>query len=78
MNLPGDLFTAVVNMSITASCVAVGVILVRLLLKKSAEDLFLYSLGSRAFPPCMPVFFRLGFQYFQPGKPGCEAGKRSI
>lgn len=51
MNLPGDLFTAVVNMSITASCVAVGVILVRLLLKK-APKIFSYILWA-------PVLFRL-------------------
>ncbi|NLH96292.1 MAG: peptidase, partial [Clostridiaceae bacterium] len=51
MSLLGDLFMTIVNMSITASCVAVGVILVRLLLKK-APKIFSYVLWA-------PVLFRL-------------------
>ena len=51
MNLLKDLFITVVNMSITASYVAVGVILVRLLLKK-APKVFSYILW-------FPVLFRL-------------------
>ncbi len=51
MSLLEDLFIAVVNMSITASCVAIGVILVRLLLKK-APKIFSYVLWA-------PVLFRL-------------------
>ena len=51
MSLLKDLFITVVNMSITASCVAIGVILVRLLLKK-APKIFSYILWA-------PVLFRL-------------------
>ena len=51
MSLLKDLFITVVNMSITASCVAIGVILVRLLLKK-APKIFSYVLWA-------PVLFRL-------------------
>ena len=51
MSLLQDLFITVVNMSITASYVAIGVILVRLLLKK-APKAFSYILW-------IPVLFRL-------------------
>lgn len=51
MSLLQDLFITVVNMSITASYAAVGVILVRLLLKK-APKIFSYILW-------IPVLFRL-------------------
>ncbi|WP_094551404.1 M56 family metallopeptidase [Petroclostridium xylanilyticum] len=51
MSLLQDLFITIVNMSITASCVAIGVILVRLLLKK-APKVFSYILW-------VPVLFRL-------------------
>lgn len=51
MSLLHDLFITVVNMSITASYVAIGVILVRLLLKK-APKIFSYILWT-------PVLFRL-------------------
>ena len=51
MSLLKDLFITVVNMSITASCVAISVILVRLLLKK-APKIFSYILWA-------PVLFRL-------------------
>ena len=51
MSLLEDLFITVVNMSITASCVAVGVIFIRLLLKK-APKIFSYILWA-------PVLFRL-------------------
>jgi len=51
MSLLKDLFITVVNMSITASYVAIGVILVRLLLKK-APKIFSYVLWA-------PVLFRL-------------------
>lgn len=51
MSLLQDLFISIVNMSITASYVAIGVILVRLLLKK-APKIFSYILW-------IPVLFRL-------------------
>jgi len=51
MNLLDDLFITVVNMSIAASCVAVGVVFVRLLLNK-APKIFSYLLWA-------PVLFRL-------------------
>ncbi len=51
MNILQDLFTAILNMSITASFVAIGVILVRLLLKK-VPKLFSYILWT-------PVLFRV-------------------
>ena len=51
MSLLNELFITVVNMSITASYVAIGVILVRLLLKK-APKIFSYILWA-------PVLFRL-------------------
>ncbi len=43
MSILSGIFTTILNMSITASYVAVGVILVRLLLKK-APRIFLYAL----------------------------------
>lgn len=51
MSLLQDLFISIVNMSITASYVAIGVILVRLLLKKAPKN-FSYILW-------IPVLFRL-------------------
>jgi len=51
MSLLQDLFITIVNMSITASYVAIGVIFVRLLLKK-APKVFSYILW-------IPVLFRL-------------------
>lgn len=51
MNVFQDLFTTVLNMSVTASYVALGVILIHLLLKK-APKLFSYLLW-------LPVLFRL-------------------
>ena len=51
MSFLQELFLTVVNMSITASYVAIGVILVRLLLKK-APKVFSYILW-------IPVLFRL-------------------
>ncbi|GAE87182.1 hypothetical protein JCM21531_531 [Acetivibrio straminisolvens JCM 21531] len=55
MSFLQDLFLAVVNMSITASYVAIGVILLRFLFK-SSEDIFLYSLDASSFPPGMSIF----------------------
>ena len=51
MNILQDIFTTILNMSITASYVAIGVIFVRLLLKK-APKIFSYILW-------VPVLFRL-------------------
>lgn len=51
MSLLQDLFISIVNMSITASYVAIGVILVRLFLRK-APKIFSYVLWA-------PVLFRL-------------------
>lgn len=55
MNALQDVFTAVLNMSITASYVSVGVILIRLLLRK-APKIFSYILWA-------PVLLRLVFPF---------------
>lgn len=57
MNTSQELFIAVLNMSITASYVAVGVMFVRLLLKKGPEGLILCSMGLSAFPTRLPLSF---------------------
>jgi beta-lactamase regulating signal transducer with metallopeptidase domain len=76
MSLLQDLFVTNVNMSITASYVAIGVILVRLLLKR-VPKVFSYVLW-------LPVLFRLvcpfsfdsAFSFFQSDKPEYEARER--
>ncbi|MDD2212492.1 MAG: M56 family metallopeptidase, partial [Clostridia bacterium] len=60
--LPG-LFTTILNMSITASYVAVGIILVRLLLRK-APKIFSYALwGVVLFRLICPLSFTSAFSF---------------
>jgi len=63
MNTLQDLFTTVLNMSITASYTAIGVMLVRLFLKK-APKIFSYALWSAVlFRLICPVSFSSAFSF---------------
>lgn len=72
MNSLQVLFTTVLNMSITASFVAVGVILARLILKKMPK-IFSYALWSAVLMRLVfPVSFTSTFSFLRVIKPGMQ------
>ncbi|HBC91574.1 MAG TPA: hypothetical protein DCZ10_01360 [Pelotomaculum sp.] len=78
MNVLQDLFTAILNMSITASYVAIGVILVRLLLKK-APKIFSYILWAPVlFRLVCPVSFASVFSFLGLINLNVQQGKRAV
>ncbi len=78
MNVLQDLFTAVLNMSITASYAAIGVILVRLLLKK-APKIFSYVLWAPVlFRLVCPISFAAVFSLLRLINPNVQQGKGTV
>ncbi|MCO1602091.1 M56 family metallopeptidase [Desulfosporosinus nitroreducens] len=72
MNTLQVIFTTVLNMSITASFVAIGVIIARLMLKKMPR-IFSYTLWSVVLIRLVfPVSFTSTFSFFTVIKPGTQ------